>query len=209
MNRHLPKPAEFFRMAVAFEGGLVLAGLVLGWVMTPPAWEAAWWSAEAVLLGLLWSLPPLVALVFLRQLPFGAVGRLNRTVDELLVPLFADLRWWQYGLISALAGVGEELLFRGVLQQVLTDWIGATAAVAVTSVVFGLAHLITPLYGILAALVSVYLGWLLLQYENLAVPMVTHAMYDFVALVYLVRNCESPATAGKLHPNDETNPNEE
>jgi membrane protease YdiL (CAAX protease family) len=59
--------------------------------------------------------------------------------------------------------------------------------VAVTSVVFGLAHLITPLYGVLAALVSVYLGWLFLEYENLVVPMVTHAMYDFVALVYLAR----------------------
>lgn len=199
-------------MAVAFEGGLVVAGLVLGWLMTPPAWEAAWWSAEAAILGALWSLPPLVALLFLRQLPGGAVGRLNRTVDELLLPLFAELRLWQYAVISLLAGVGEELLFRGVLQAVLSNWLGATAAVGVTSVVFGLAHLITPLYGVLAAVVSVYLGWLFLQYENLLVPMVTHAMYDFVALVYLVRapeNDETPATAGKLHPNDDPSLNHE
>jgi hypothetical protein len=197
-------PAEFFRLAVVFEGGLVLAGLVLGWLMTPPAWEAAQWTAEAVLLGALWSLPPLVGLVFLRELPGGAVGRLNRTVDELLVPLFAELRLWQYAVISALAGIGEELLFRGVLQQVLGEWTGATAAVAVTSVVFGLAHLITPLYGVLAALVSVYLGWLFLQYENLAVPMVTHGLYDFVALWYLVRRNDEIG-----NPNDETNPNDE
>lgn len=187
MPRRAPTPAEFFRMAVAFEGGLVVAGLALGWLMTPPAWESARWSAEAVVLGALWTLPLLVGLVFLRQLPAGAVGGLNRTVDELLVPLFAELKLWQFAVVSALAGIGEELLFRGVLQQVLAGWMGAAGAIAVTSAVFGLAHLITPLYGVLAALVSVYLGWLLLRYENLAVPMVTHGMYDLVALVYLVR----------------------
>jgi hypothetical protein len=48
-----------------------------------------------------------------------------------------------------------------------------------------------------------------LQYENLAVPVVTHAMYDFVALVYLVRNDERPATADTLHPNDETDSSHE
>jgi membrane protease YdiL (CAAX protease family) len=192
-------------MAVAFEGALVLAGLALGWLMTPPAWEAARWSAEAIALGAVWSLPPLVALVFLRQLSGGAVGGLNRTVDELLVPLFAELKWWQFAVVSALAGIGEELLFRGILQQVLADWTGVIGAVALTSVVFGLAHLITPLYGLLAALVSVYLGWLFVQYENLAAPMVTHAMYDFVALVYLVR----PRNHECRNPNDERSPNDE
>ena len=184
-------------MAVAFEGGLVLAGILLGWLMTPPAWDAANWTAEAVLLGTLWSLPPLVALVYLRQLRIGAVRHLNQTVDELLVPLFAELKLWQFAVISALAGVGEELLFRGVLQQVLADWTGAVASIALTSVVFGLAHLITPLYGMLAALVSVYLGWLFVQYENLAVPMITHAVYDFVALVYLT------GRADQLDPADD------
>ncbi|MEX2139527.1 MAG: CPBP family intramembrane glutamic endopeptidase [Pirellulales bacterium] len=205
MKRHLPTPDQFFRMAVAFEGGLVLAGLTLGWLMTPPAWEAARWSAEAVTLGALWSLPPLVALVFLRQLRGGAVGRLNQTVDELLVPLFTELKLWQFVLISALAGIGEELLFRGILQQLLADWTGAIAAVAMTSLVFGLAHLITPLYGVLAALVSVYLGWLFIQYENLAVPMITHAMYDFVALAYLVR----PGNDVCRNRNDKRSPNDE
>jgi membrane protease YdiL (CAAX protease family) len=203
MKRHLPTPDQFFRMAVVFEGGLVLAGVALGWLMTPLAWEAARWSAEAVALGAVWSLPPLAALVFLRQLRGGAVGALNQTVDKLLVPLFANLKLWQFGVVSALAGIGEELLFRGVLQAVLADRTGAIAAIVLTSVVFGLAHLITPLYGLLAALVSLYLGWLFVQYENLAVPMVTHAVYDFVALVYLERNDES------RNPNNETNPNDE
>ncbi len=175
-------------MAVAFEGALVLAGAALGWLMSPPAWSAAKWSVEAVILGAIWSLPLLVSLLFMRAWRGGVVGQLNRTVDQLLVPLFSGLNLWQFAVISTLAGIGEELLFRGVLQQLLAGWTNISAAIAITSVVFGLAHLITPLYGILAAAVSVYLGWLFVRYENLAVPMITHAFYDFVALVYLVRN---------------------
>jgi uncharacterized protein len=188
MKHQSPTPARFFPLAVAFEGALVLAGLVIGMWMSPPAWELARWSVEATLLGAFWALPPLVALVFMRQLRTGAAGRLNRTVDELLVPLFRELKLWHFAVISVLAGVGEELLFRGILQRLLSDWLGELWAVAIASVVFGLAHLITPLYGLLAALVSAFLGWLLVRYENLAVPMVTHAMYDFVALAYLTRD---------------------
>ena len=194
MQDSLPTPARFFRWAVAFECGLVVAGLAIGCWMSPSAWELAEWSAKAVLLGALWALPPLVALVFMRQLRFGAAGRLNRTVDALLVPLFTGLRWWHFAAISALAGIGEELLFRGILQRLVSGWIGAIWAVALTSVVFGLAHLVTPLYGLLAAFVSVYLGWLLVGYENLTVPMVTHAMYDFVALAYLTSQVDRRET---------------
>lgn len=187
MKRRSPTPAEFFHLAVAFEGGLVVAGLAIGWWMSPPAWELASWSAEGVLLGVLWALPLLVVLVFLRQWRTGAVGRFNQTVDELLVPLFSELAIWQFALISLLAGVGEELLFRGILQQFLAGPLSEIWAIALTSIVFGVAHLVTPLYGVLAGLVSIYLGWLLVRYENLAVPMVTHAVYDFVALAYLAR----------------------
>jgi membrane protease YdiL (CAAX protease family) len=192
-------------MAVAFEGGLVVSGLAIGWLMSPPAWELAHWSVKAVLLGTLWALPLLVALVFLRQMRAGVVGRLNRTVDELLVPLFSELGLWQFALISLLAGVGEELLFRGILQRLLSGPLGEIWAVALTSVVFGLAHLITPLYGVLAALVSVYLGWLFVRNENLTVPIVTHAMYDFVALAYLARGRNDEGR----NPNDERSPNVE
>ena len=110
-------------MAVAFEGGLVLAGAALGWLMTPPAWDAAHWTAEAALLGTLWSLPPLVALVYLRQLRTGAVRNLNRTVDELLVPLFAKLKLCDIaaavGMSAAGASEGGRFMPRDVGSHVV------------------------------------------------------------------------------------------
>ena len=48
-------------------------------------------------------------------------------------------------------------------------------------------NLITPTYGVLAALIGVYLGWVWLASGNLLAPVVAHALYDFVALVVLVR----------------------
>ena len=39
----------------------------------------------------------------------------------------------------------------------------------------------------LAGLIGLYLGWLWLAVGNLLVPIVVHALYDFVALMYLVK----------------------
>ena len=87
-------------------------------------------------------------------------------------------------LLGTAAGLGEEMLFRGVLQFELIGRIGIVTGVGLSSVVFGLLHAVTPLYAFLATLASVYFGYLYLDTGNLAVPIVTHAFYDVFALMY-------------------------
>ena len=87
-------------------------------------------------------------------------------------------------LLGTAAGLGEEMLFRGVLQFELIGRIGIVIGVGLSSVVFGLLHAVTPLYAFLATLASVYFGYLYLDTGNLAVPIVTHAFYDVFALMY-------------------------
>jgi uncharacterized protein len=53
--------------------------------------------------------------------------------------------------------------------------------------VFGAAHLLTWTYAIIAAFIGAYLGLLWIWTGNLMTPMITHAVYDFVALVYFLR----------------------
>lgn len=53
---------------------------------------------------------------------------------QLLVPL----------AIGIGAGFIEEILFRGVLLRVLDSWLGSWAALAITSLLFGLIHLMNP-----------------------------------------------------------------
>jgi len=82
------------------------------------------------------------------------------------------------------AGLGEEMLFRGVLQWELASRFGDTVALGITSVVFGLLHAVTPLYAVFAALASVYFGYLYQSADNLAVPIMAHALYDVGALMW-------------------------
>ena len=104
---------------------------------------------------------------------------------------------WQLGVISFLAGLGEEMLFRGLLQDGLAHWLGNSfglgeaaglwLAVGLASTLFGLLHWISPFYALVAGLIGAYLGWWRVQSGNLLGPIVAHALYDFVALVYLTK----------------------
>ena len=110
----------------------------------------------------------------------------------MLVPLFRECRLLDLAVISALAGLGEEMLFRGVVQQAVADWVdgerGIWVGLALAALLFGLVHMITPTYAVLAGLIGLYLGWIWIATDrNLLVPIVTHAAYDFLALVYLVK----------------------
>jgi len=89
---------------------------------------------------------------------------------------------WQLVLLSAAAGLGEELLFRGVIQEEL--------GLGIASVAFGLMHDPTrelwPL-ALWAAAVGAILGVLYQVTGNLFVPVLSHTLYDSAALVYIGR----------------------
>ena len=69
----------------------------------------------------------------------------------------------------------------------LGEWFSPTVGLIGASLLFGLAHLLTTSYAVVTALAGLYLGGLFLATDNLLAPIVTHAVYDFLALVYLVR----------------------
>ena len=89
-------------------------------------------------------------------------------------------------LVAALAGFGEELLFRGLLQLGFSKILHVWLAIFVTSLIFGLAHAVTPTYCVLAFLISLYLGFLLIHTENLVVPIIVHAFYDFFVFLFIL-----------------------
>ncbi|HZZ28436.1 MAG TPA: CPBP family intramembrane glutamic endopeptidase [Pirellulales bacterium] len=187
-------PPNIVRLALLFEGGLAVLACAAGCFLVTPPWQRVLWRPTDAAYGLAATLPLVVGLFFMRRVRSGSLGKLNTVVDDILVPLFANCSIWQLGFISLVAGVGEELFFRGVLQPLLVTWWGAIAGICVVSVVFGLLHALTIAYAVLATLVGAYLGWLALATGNLLVPIITHALYDFVALIYLVRTSFAPST---------------
>jgi uncharacterized protein len=106
-------------------------------------------------------------------------------VTEELGPVLAGRSLLQLGLLAALAGVAEEVLFRGVVQTALYRVLEEPVAILVAGAIFGLAHFVSSTYALLAALVGVYLGAVFLLSGNLLAPILAHALYDFVALIAL------------------------
>lgn len=178
-------------MAVLVEGGLGLLAVVLGWVLRHPPGEMIRWTAADAAWGVLATLPLVAVLAVSIRIPWRPLRNLLKVVDELIVPLFRDCRLIELAAISALAGFGEEALFRGVIQNALAGAVGGSEGVFVglllAAVIFGALHWITPAYAVLATLIGLYLGGLLIVTDNLLVPIVAHGLYDFLALVYLVR----------------------
>jgi membrane protease YdiL (CAAX protease family) len=182
---------DFSRSAVyvglLFEGSLSLLALLLGWLFRRPPLEAVEFNLSGIGLGIAATLPMLAGFVLAIWLPLPAFQRLLRVFDQFGRPFFAAYTVLDLAVLSLAAGMGEELLFRGVVQAVLDRWWGPWAALPVASLLFGLLHALTPTYAVLATLAGLYLGGVWLLTGNLFVVIVAHAFYDLIALVYLLR----------------------
>jgi membrane protease YdiL (CAAX protease family) len=174
-------------LGIGFEGGLGLLAWGVGWLVGQPPLERFHWDWRDAALGMLASLPLLGLFLICIRWPVGPLARIKEFSDEVIREWFAPCTLFDLGLISLLAGIGEEMLFRGVLQASFQQWIGIWWSLAATSLLFGLLHPITPAYVVLAALMGAYLGWLQIIMDNLLGVMITHALYDFLALTILLR----------------------
>lgn len=78
-------------------------------------------------------------------------------------------------IVGVGAGVGEELFFRGYVQTRLAQRWGATASIAVSAALFGVAHL-DPLHGAFAFLVGLFLGWVSLRSGSVRSTVIAHVV---------------------------------
>lgn len=174
-------------LGVLVEGGLGVVACVAGWFLGIRPWLQFDAGAGDAALGAAAALPILAGFVLTMNSRAAPLVRIHRFLDEVLGPLFRRCSLAELALLSALAGAGEEMLFRGVLQTWLASLLGPTIGLFVASALFGLAHSITPTYALVAGLIGAYLGWLWIATGNLLVPALAHGLYDFAALVYLLR----------------------
>ena len=168
-------------LAVLGEGALALAGGAWLFLAGYPVTLAA--TPAAIATGLATAGALGVAQWWLqRHAPgIGPVPALRELQRTLFQPLFAPLSYAELIAISALAGTGEEIFFRGAFQAAF-GWPAATIA-------FGLCHVgLTRrswVLGLWATGAGLVLAWLAVRTGGLAAPLVAHAGYDFAALVWL------------------------
>lgn len=182
-----PATSSVFRLALVAEGGLLLLAALLNVALKIPLREQFPATGGSLSQGLLGCLPLAAMLFLLRQAKGRRWQDFNRLIDQQLVPLFRHFSVWQFALISLLAGIGEEWLFRGIIQRSIEPWLGPAAACIAASILFGAAHAISSTYALVAAVIGVYLGWLWHATGDLIPPAIAHGAYDFVALIYLTR----------------------
>jgi membrane protease YdiL (CAAX protease family) len=175
------------RLGIIFELGLGVLALALALLFGKLSQLNVRLDWLGVLAGIAATLPLLAALAGLLSLDWRFVGELRRLVDEVILPWFVNARWWELAILCTAAGVGEELLFRGLLQPIICGAVGVATGVVLVNALFGLMHPLSLTYVVLASVIGIYLSVLLLVTDNLLVPIVVHGVYDFVALVWMLR----------------------
>ena len=81
-------------------------------------------------------------------------------------------------IIYLVTGVPEEFLFRGLLQNLLSGWLGPRLGLVVASIIFGLAHLPDPRYVLLATIAGVAYGLVYARTQRITASAITHALVD-------------------------------
>jgi len=185
--------SQILKLAILCEGGAGVLALGVAWFFGQPFLGQLSLEPTLIVKGIVAAIPPLLGFLCLMRVNFAPFLRIREVLEREIRPLFSQSTMTDLCLISLLAGVGEELLFRGLVQGFLHEWVGPSLALFVASILFGAAHLITRTYALLATLIGLYLGCLMVWCGSLMVPVWTHAFYDFVALTYLMRIKRAPS----------------
>ena len=171
------------------ELALLVFAFLWGWLFHRPVLLDLHWNLRAALNGIVAAIPPFALFIWTLNSNLPICSHHRKLFEAVLRPLFGKWSVLELLIISVIAGISEEACFRGAIQASLADRVGVILALVLSSVAFGACHLLTWTYAIVAALIGLYLGLLWIWTGNLLTPMITHALYDFVALVYFLRVC--------------------
>ena len=181
--------SKFLTTVALFEGGLLAAAFLGGWLLDCPPTATLTWSFEDFGLGLLATVPMLVVLAICALSSSEAMKKIRAFQRDTVGHLLDECRWYDIVLLALLAGVCEEVLFRGFLFLWLVRF-NSVIAVLISNLAFGAAHAATPLYGILAAFLGLYLTALIAvdPTPNLLIPITAHTVYDIAAFALVLRD---------------------
>jgi membrane protease YdiL (CAAX protease family) len=174
--------------AVVVEGGMFVLAWGLSEWLEAPTLQMIRFEWASLALGLAATAPIYLAFLASWRWPIGPARSVHELTREQFVPLFRPCTVPDLALISALAGAGEELMFRGLLQSAFILWLGAIPGLVAASLLFGALHLLSPAYGALATIAGLYFGALVLWTGDLGAAMIAHGLYDFLALLHVTRN---------------------
>ncbi|RMD82231.1 MAG: hypothetical protein D6815_09725, partial [Candidatus Dadabacteria bacterium] len=111
-------------VAVAVEAGLGLIAALVGMATGYLPWATLRWSFKSAGLGVAAAGPMLAAFLFLWHAPHRALATVRGELERRVIPLFRGCTLAEIAAVCVAAGIGEELLFRGLVQGGLTPTLG-------------------------------------------------------------------------------------
>jgi len=189
-----PDVNHMFLRIVFFESSLLLVAWVLGWLMGVPLFDVHTWNWKGFTVGLTSTLPLISMFFWLLQSQWEPCQNIRRIMDAVIRPMFQEFNILQLLIISLVAGISEEILFRGVIQGGAQASMGVPAAIVLSAVLFGACHALTPFYFVLATFMGAYMSVVWMATEQLLAPILTHAVYDFLVLVWYLKASQSKKT---------------
>jgi uncharacterized protein len=196
--RNYPKFLEMLKQdPVATRRGVYLGNIVALWGITLLV-LGAWFYADrpAAYLGLtpVMELPALISLAIvifiigLAILFYRIVMRLDKKYNWTFVPELlprSKPELWLFLLLSATAGITEEILFRGYLIWYLNQFGNVAFAVLGSSIIFAMAHAYQGVKAIAVIFpVGLLFAFLYLYSGSLLPPMLLHAAVNSYAGIY-------------------------
>lgn len=232
---HLPgdPPAAVligFADMVRFQGALLGLGLLIGYLLgfltgdggissadattgETTSTEAPLWSLDWLGFGLGWSVAfgvgvaviLLGLVVWMERQGWAWLTEIERVVQQALVPRLMRCSIWQLACLAALAGVGEELLFRWAFQggvELALRWLQAGDLLAVagwptrdgmtfllaamiSAFLFGLCHAVTRAYWVLASFMGLVFSAVVVCGGGILAAILAHGLYDFLVFLML------------------------
>ena len=181
--------SRFLTLAAWVQGGVVLVAFLIGWGIGLDPLSLVRWDGRSLVFGLL-AVAPMLGLYYfspgLRKLAIDSLGE-----------SLSLCRWYDLVILAALAGVGEELLFRGVIDSGLSR-INPWFALIASNVAFGLLHAMSRNYFLVTTVIGVAMHFLAnaTGERNLLAPIVAHGVYDYIAFYLLIREWNKNSFAG-------------
>lgn len=122
---------------------------------------------------------PRQALVGLTGIPLSLMAFLILRPD----PLWPQFDWFQFAIgcviLMIFTGLTEEVIFRGMLQQVLVEMFGLKG-IALSSTLFAVMYIgsLSPVYVLFVGLVGLFFGWCVNRTNSLWGVVLAHALLN-------------------------------
>ncbi|WP_052480864.1 CPBP family intramembrane glutamic endopeptidase [Gilvimarinus agarilyticus] len=175
---------SFYTMA-GFQAGIAGVAAILLQVLPQGASEFGKMGSLAWLWGLMAALLSYTLLAGVNRYS-NLMQRHTFATLQRVRPLFTRLTLWQMVVISALAGIGEELLFRAFLQNLISGHSNIWLGLGLSSLIFALLHFLSWFYFCITLLMGLLLGAGYYLSNSILFVIVWHGVYDLIALWVLV-----------------------